>query len=171
MLKKLVLAALLLASSVAVWAEPILGHSLAEAQKADLFKHFCLEEEAPSETGTHSFRPHADLFKYLVLVTVSTNGGKIDSMKLNIARSFIDDPANGIFARDLTKSFLLEAVPSADQYRYTGMSESLWKRTSGGGSGYDVYLGNKESWSDAGSVSSLEMSNSDGQFEVVVTAK
>lgn len=171
MLKNLVVAALLLTSSGAAWAEPILGHTLVQALRTDLFTHFSLEEEAPSANGTHTYRPHADLFKYLVVVTVSTNGDKIDSMKLNVARTFVEDTANGIFARDLTKSFLLEAVPPADQFRYTGFLDSLWKRVPGGGPGYEVYLGKKDSWSDNGDASFVEMSNSNGQFELSVSAK
>jgi len=59
----------------------------------------------------HSFRPTGSAFQALVEVDVlSEADGKIEGASLGLDRSFIDDPRNGVFARDIAKSFMAWAV-------------------------------------------------------------
>lgn len=97
------------------------GKSLAEAKKSDLFTFFRLQPlpggNPVFESGTrHDFRPSAPAFRDLVLVQVLVdNQQRIARADLFLARSFIDDPKNGTFARDIAKSFLSQMTPEADQ--------------------------------------------------------
>jgi hypothetical protein len=61
----------------------------------------------------HSFRPSGPAFHALVEVDVLTGStGTIAAASLGIARSFINDARNGVFARDIAKSFLAWAIRS-----------------------------------------------------------
>lgn len=60
----------------------------------------------------HSFRPSGSAFQKLVALDVLTTANEsIVAAYLGLDRSFIDDSRNGIFARDIAKSFLSWAVP------------------------------------------------------------
>ena len=83
------------------------------------FKFFNLTEAGPrtSEGGLNvvTFRPAGGNFRRLVKVNVTVGGdGAVRAMELTVDRSFVEDRANGIFARDVAKSFLRAAVPKAD---------------------------------------------------------
>jgi hypothetical protein len=59
----------------------------------------------------HSFRPSGPAFHAAVEVDVLTGSdGVIGAASLGLDRSFIDDPRNGAFARDVAKSFLEWAI-------------------------------------------------------------
>ncbi len=59
----------------------------------------------------HSFRPTGSAFQALVEVDIlSEADGKIDAASMGLERSFIDSPSNGVFARDISKSFLTWTV-------------------------------------------------------------
>jgi hypothetical protein len=61
------------------------------------------------------FKPTGTAFRRFVTVYVETNAkDSIVGIRVVIARSFIEDPQNGIFARDLIKSSLLSAVNATD---------------------------------------------------------
>jgi hypothetical protein len=84
--------------------------------KSDFFTFFHLEPAgdpiaiAGGQTW-HSFRPSGPAFHALVEVDVLTDsGGTIAAASLGIARSFIKDARNGVFARDIAKSFLAWAI-------------------------------------------------------------
>lgn len=82
-------------------------------QNSDFFRFFHLVEVgAPTPLGAsqawHSFRPDGLAFHALVELDVLANGdGTIGAASFGIDRSFIDDPRNGVFARDIVKSFLI----------------------------------------------------------------
>ncbi len=62
------------------------------------------EAKKPGET---IYRPSGDAFRRLVFLRCRANPAHVlQSLDLNIARAFIDDPRQSSFARDIAKSFL-----------------------------------------------------------------
>lgn len=99
--------------------ECLLGSKLENARNTDFFTWFCLEQtDSMGVAGprtTHIFKPSGEKFHELVTVRVSINAeGHIDRLELILARSFINDRREGIFARDIAKSFLRSATPRPD---------------------------------------------------------
>lgn len=82
---------------------------MANAAASGFFAWFHLE---PAELPNR-FRPTGEAFHDLVALDVRTNGPdeRITSMALRLERRFIDDPRDGVFARDIMKSFLRAALP------------------------------------------------------------
>jgi hypothetical protein len=63
-----------------------------------------------------SFKPTGSAFRDLVTVkAVVGSDERISSLGILLARKFIDDPRNGIFARDIAKSFLRSTAPEPDK--------------------------------------------------------
>jgi hypothetical protein len=96
----------------------LLGTNLATARAhSDYFQFFNLEPTGSAEplANETSFKPAGPDFRQLVTVYVETDSKQVISgLRVVIARSFIDDPKNGVFARDLIKSTLLAAVSASD---------------------------------------------------------
>jgi len=100
---------------------------------SDFFTFFHLERVAgPTDTnaaGTFDYRPSGDKFRPLVRIRVRTGEhGVIAGMSLALLRSFIDDPANTLFARDFAKSFLSDAPPRADAAALADLRTDIEKR-------------------------------------------
>ncbi|MDT7778950.1 MAG: hypothetical protein QOC99_1462 [Acidobacteriota bacterium] len=116
----LLLVFLCLTSALPLRAGASVGDRLEDMKQTDFFKFFGLVEEEPrAQAGgltVVNFRPRAGKFHQLVKVTVSIDGaGVIRAMELALERSFVDDGAQGIFARDIAKSFLRSAIPVEDE--------------------------------------------------------
>ena len=61
-----------------------------------------------------AFKPSGEKFHPLVTVKVTTDGaGRILALEMALARSFIDSPRDGIYARDIAKSFLQAGLPAS----------------------------------------------------------
>jgi hypothetical protein len=137
--------------------------NLKTEQGSDFFTFFHLTETGAPVAGAaseawHSFRPSGPAFHDLVeLDVLAKPDGTIDAVSLGMDRSFIDDPTNGIFARDLAKSFLawVDRTPSP---QLNGLIANLADLSASGGrilmrgpapppppadatGGYDAYLG------------------------------
>lgn len=90
--------------------------NLNSEQKSGFFTWFHLAPggspvAAGNSQAWHSFRPSGPAFHALVQVDVLCEAdGKIDAASLGLERSFIESPANGVFARDIAKSFLIWTV-------------------------------------------------------------
>ena len=126
----LLLASLCLTCALAPRAEASVGDTLEAAERTDFFRFFALVEEGPrsQERGLTviTFRPRAGKFHELVKLTVGVSKGEvIREMELTLARSFVDDAANGVFARDIAKSFLRSAVPGADAPRINDLANEI----------------------------------------------
>jgi hypothetical protein len=85
--------------------------NLKTEQGSEFFTWFHLAPVGtPTTVGSgawHSFRPTGSAFQKLVEVDVlSEADGKIDAASIGLERAFIDSPSNGVFARDISKSFL-----------------------------------------------------------------
>lgn len=108
-----------------------LAHRLEKIRKdSDFFTWFHLEETGPAreegERKVLEFRPSGEIFRELVSLAIVTNGeGRIQEMRLSLARSFVDDATNGIFARDLAKSLLRAAVPRENQADVTDLTNEI----------------------------------------------
>jgi hypothetical protein len=116
----LLLASLCLVAALPLHAGASIGDRLEDVKQTDFFKYFGLVEDgARAQTGGFTvvnFRPRAGNFRQLVNVAVTLDGaGVIRAMELTLERSFVDDAAQGIFARDISKSFLRSAIPREDQ--------------------------------------------------------
>ena len=88
------------------------GRTLAQERKGHFFSWFQLDplgEPAPASSGRswHCFRPGGEAFRALAELDVLIDAsGRILEQRLGLDRAFADHPRNGIFARDLAKSFL-----------------------------------------------------------------
>jgi hypothetical protein len=85
---------------------------------SDFFRFFHLEPTGTTAAAGgsltwHSFRPSGPAFHSLVEVDVLAGGdGAISAASIGLERSFINDPRNAVFARDIAKSFLAWTIRS-----------------------------------------------------------
>lgn len=98
----------------------LLGTPVAEAQKTDLFRFFHLSvdgKKAVPQGQILTFRTSPKSpFRPLMRVEVTIDSKSVvTAATLHIDRAFVDSPRNGVFARDLAKSFLKAALPASDQ--------------------------------------------------------
>ena len=93
-----------------------LGGTLEQAKQTDFFRFFHLEQSQVSKSDgstVTAFKPSGEKFHPLVTVKVTTDGaGRILALEMALARSFIDSPRDGIYARDIAKSFLQAGLPA-----------------------------------------------------------
>jgi hypothetical protein len=98
----------------------LLGMSLSEAEKTEYFGWFHLREidrqtDAQGQT-TVRFKPEGESVRDFVTVKVVVKEDKIIGIQLVLSRTFVEDRrTNGLLARDISKSLLLDAIPEADQ--------------------------------------------------------
>jgi hypothetical protein len=155
---------------------------LADAQKQDFFTFFHLLEagRADGKDGTKivTFKPLSSP-KFKELATVNTTidrDGKILAINLSLSRSFIDDRANGIFARDIAGSFISGIATAADVAALKDLINEIKFPKDTGGSllltgspppkvpaqptdGYATYLGKRKDFELSLSASTLRMEN------------
>jgi len=103
-------------------AKSLLGSGLAEVrEESDFFRFFHFEPAEPEHgsggAAVTLFKPSGPAFRAWVTLAVSVGvkDARIEGLDLSIARRFIDDAQNGIFAADLAQSFLLNALPPVDR--------------------------------------------------------
>jgi hypothetical protein len=93
-----------------------MGENLEQAKQTNFFRFFNLEQTQATRVGgdtVTAFKPSGAKFRPLVTVQVTTGGqGRIKAVEMVVGRSFLDYPQNGIFARDIAKSFPLVGLPS-----------------------------------------------------------
>jgi len=93
-----------------------IGMSLDDATKTELFQWFHFAPVASPAAGAAVFKPSGEKFHDLATLSAAVGAdGRITAIDLAIARGFIDDPRDGIFAADLGKSFLAAALPPDDK--------------------------------------------------------
>jgi hypothetical protein len=103
-----------------------LGAALEPVLKSSFFTWFCFDPvgspEQKDRLSLTRYKPNGPKFHELVTLEVETDAqGIIRVLRLLVARSFIDHPAEGIFASDISNSFLAAAVPAFDR----GLVETL----------------------------------------------
>jgi hypothetical protein len=116
----------------------MIGAPLASvAATVDFFTFFHLQRVAgPADlaaAGAFDFRPSGEAFGALARVHVVTDEqGAIAGMSVALMRSFIDDPAKTTFARDIAKSFLIDAPPRQDAALLADLADDIEKRRKSG---------------------------------------
>jgi hypothetical protein len=101
-----------------------------DAKQTEFFRWFSFVENgvAKDEGGNTiiSFRPEGEKFRSLVkLDAVLDEEGRIAGLHLSLVKSFVDDDRDGIFARDIAKSFLRSAFPEADNGAVTVLADEI----------------------------------------------
>ncbi|MBF6560051.1 MAG: hypothetical protein IVW56_07160 [Candidatus Binataceae bacterium] len=93
-----------------------LGRKLHDLRQTEFFTWFNLEPvEEVAQDRKITFRPSGIKFRPLVSLSIACDrSGRVTSAALALARGFIDDPTNGIFARDIAKSFLRAGLSKRD---------------------------------------------------------
>jgi len=76
------------------------------------FFHFAEATQVATDDGgtTASYRTCGGFRELVVLQVAADAGGLTDWLSLQVARTFVDDPQNGVFARDVIASFIREGV-------------------------------------------------------------
>src|SRR5580658_3992168 len=94
------------------------GNTLDNAKKTDFFQFFHLEqtgESAVKDGKIIVFQPSGEKFHDLVRVYMTVDSkALIQGVELELSRSSVDSPSDGIYARDIAKSFLQAAVDPQD---------------------------------------------------------
>jgi hypothetical protein len=108
----------------------LLGMSLTEAKTTEFFTWFNL-----GQTGTETdaekravviFKPTGDAFHKLVTVKTALDSRQhIVRIELLLARSFLDDKRQGVFANDIARSLLLDATSGADRDAIRGLANAI----------------------------------------------
>ncbi|HEU0053736.1 MAG TPA: hypothetical protein VFQ39_11180, partial [Longimicrobium sp.] len=97
------LAAVAAALSLATPASAQLGRTLEEVRGEDFWTYFQLQPTGPAKweggRAVTEFRTSAPRFRPLVRVTAEVDSaGVITAMAIELARSFVDAPREGVFA-------------------------------------------------------------------------
>jgi hypothetical protein len=109
-------------SPLFVFAMPrfhLFGDSRQTAEQSGFFKWFMLDpvaadKPAPDRFAAH-YRPNGPAFHDLTeFIVVEAEDDTLQSLELRLVRAFIDHPRNGLFARDIAKSMLRDAVDAPD---------------------------------------------------------
>ncbi len=108
-----------------------LQQRLEEVQQSDLFTFFNLEQVDVSKIAPDqsviSFQPSGSAFRDLVMLQIMVDrSDRIQQMDLILARSFVNDPKNTIFARDFAKSFFLSVVPQVDASKIAPLVNAIF---------------------------------------------
>jgi hypothetical protein len=93
-----------------------IGMTVDEARQSHFFQWFNLEAVTVPDTALRVFKPSGEKFHDLVTVNARVDAaGRIAMIELVVARSFIEDSREGMFAADIAKSFLEAALAPADR--------------------------------------------------------
>ena len=106
-----------------------LGGRLDQARETEFFRWFHLEQTDLSRAGAQTvvaFKPSGEKFRPLVTLNVTTDGqGGLQALELVVSRVFVDDPKDGVFARDIVKSLLLAVFAGAGDQGLTDLTNEL----------------------------------------------
>lgn len=168
-----------------------LGTQIEDAQRQDFFSFFRLLEAGRTEGKDGStmitFKPlNSPKFKDLATVHATTDkGGKILAIDLQLARSFIEDRTNGIFARDIAGSFISGVAGTTDTAAVKDLvNEIKFPKDTGGTliltgtpppkvpdqptDGYSTYLGKRKDFEQILTGKTLSMENrNEGGAEIL----
>ena len=149
----------------------LLGTELARAEaESDYFQFFCLKQVGSAETLPTGgqrlvFKPSGSEFGPLVTIFVETDSkGLITTLRAVVARSFVDDSRNGIYARDLIKSTVLAAATQAD-LGLNELSEEILHRDI---KGTTIYLHEKPHLSDTPTAAFLVVAGTNSEWQTTV---
>jgi hypothetical protein len=169
----------------------LLGTDLASAQShSDYFQFFNLVpiENSSSFATERLFKPSGGDFRQLVSVYVKADSKQvITGLRIVVARSFIDDPAKGVFARDLIKSSLLSAVDAGGAASLNDLATEILYRDHKGtiltreqprlsqtpSEAYLVVAGTRSDWENKVGSNKIHLSNrtEDGRASLVISIR
>jgi hypothetical protein len=93
-----------------------IGMNLDEVRQTHFFQWFNLELAVAPDAARKVFKPSGAKFHDLVTVSAQIDASqRIAMIELVVARSFIEDPREGMFAADIAKSFLEAALAPEDR--------------------------------------------------------
>jgi hypothetical protein len=182
----------LIAAIAAAWRRVLRpaerARTLADERKGHFFSWFHLEpvgEPAAASSGRawHCFRPDGEAFRPFVELDVLIDAsGRILESRLGLDRAFVDHARNGIFARDLVKSYLQWGLAEAGRAPARALIENIANPAAAGvpvlmragaappvpdedsTGGYLVYLGKRTSAEAVLGQSKLTITNLSGSF-------
>ena len=168
----------------------LLGTDFKQARsQADYFRFFNLEPIGPTqhlENGEQllAFKPTGAALRDLVTIYVQTDpNGLISMLRVVIARSFIDDPRNGVYARDLIKSSLLDCLSESDAGNLKELADEIQFRDLKGtllvrselptlpampSAAYLVVNGTTSAWETTFSSTKIKLTNETGENRPVL---
>jgi hypothetical protein len=171
------------------------GMNLDQARKTGFFTWFHLQQTGEQQTPpgtTITFKPSGEKFRDLVTMKVTTGPDRgITGMELMLSRAFVDSKKDGIFARDITKSFVRTAFAEgsdqdiqdlANQIEYLATSSQTIllhksykppKLPAEPTPGYLTYLGQQQSYEHAATGKTLHLENSaiDGGKSLIISIR
>ncbi|MGA2147949.1 MAG: hypothetical protein ABSH49_23630 [Bryobacteraceae bacterium] len=174
-----------LQAAMSAFAQParpfpgLLGMPLPKALRTDFFTFFHLEETGRQTSGGTTvvhFKPSGAGFRERVTLEATVaDGGKIASIRLDLARQFIAG-SQAVFANDIAKSLLADGPPAADRAALGPLVDEIQSNRNANGivlsaqkpppppamesDGYLTYLGKRQSYSRELTVCSLRLENS-----------
>ncbi|MFI5020740.1 MAG: hypothetical protein ACHQRJ_03665 [Alphaproteobacteria bacterium] len=165
--------------------EGFLGRPLAQVLQSGFFNWFHLVETgsvaAAGGGRVISYKPDGSRFQRLTTLEITVDSaGTVGRMELWLLRSFIDNPGDAPFARDIAKSFLNDAPPAGDAEALATLAAEVEYRLSSSETvivgpgyrkpelpsepspGYQTYSGARASHTQELRRSKLEMANEHG---------
>jgi hypothetical protein len=111
-------------------ASGYLGTRLDDLKKTDLFTWFHLEQTAieqdKQDQRVVSFKPEGEKFRPLTTIKVTlAPDGQVSALELLLSRSFVEHGRDGVFARDIAKTFLHTLVPQDDRGATTDLANEI----------------------------------------------
>jgi len=164
------------------------ARTLAAERNGHFFSWFHLDplgDPVPVSSGRrwHCFRPDGEAFRaYVELDVLIDASGRILQSRLGLDRAFADHPRNGIFARDLVKSYLQWGLAEPSSREARSLIESIANPAAAGvpvltrrssapptpgedtTGGYLAYLGRRASAEAVFGDSKLTIANLEGSF-------
>jgi len=98
-----------------------LGGTVEQARKTEFFRFFHLEETVRQGPVVH-FKPSAEKFRSLVTLNLSLDSRQLlAGAELILSRAFVDSGSDGMFARDIAKSFLWIVTTAEERNGIAGL--------------------------------------------------
>jgi len=108
------------------------GATEADVRATDFYRFFHLAEaarSAPTAGSATSYRPTGPFGDLVTFAVGTAADGAIVELTLHVGRSFVEDPRNGIFARDVVASFVREAAANeGHEDGIAALLHELWTR-------------------------------------------
>jgi hypothetical protein len=94
------------------------GGTLEQLRQTDFWRFFHFSQvDSVRHDGARemvSYRPGGQFRDRVLLDVIYDEQGRMYKLELDLARPFVNDPVNTVFARDIAKSFIRTAMPAAD---------------------------------------------------------
>ena len=107
-----------------------LGMRLDDLKKTDLFTWFHLQqttiEQDRQDQRVVTFKPEGEKFRPVTTIKMTlAQDSQVSTLELLLSRSFVDHGRDGMFARDIAKTFLYTLIPREDQGAITDLANEI----------------------------------------------